>query len=120
MYEIKLTLNEITEEIITVQTGDTPLLQVTLFDHDGTAWDNNYTGNLIAGRSHEDPDEWEISTLDEVPAVENVFLFSLTEITYTRGTYFAFVHVHVNDEATPLATPEDVSYSFKWIRIEVV
>lgn len=120
MYEIAMTLNEPIEEVITVQTGDVPLLQVTLYDMDGTAWDDGYDATLIVGRSYEDPDQWEIADSPEVPAVENVFLFNLMEITYSRGTYWAFVHLHINDEATPLATPEDASYSFKWIRIEVI
>jgi len=119
MYELSMTLNEPVEEIILLQEGDTPILEVTLYDWDGTEWDAGYDAWLIVGRSGDDIDEWEIEDSPEVPAVEHVFLFKLDEITFTKGNYSAFVHVHVTAEATPLATPDDASYSFKAFRIEV-
>ena len=112
-------MNEPVEEILLLQVGDTPILEVTLFDWDGTAWDDNYDAWLTVGLSGDDIDEWEIAESPAVPAVENVFLFKLEEITFTRGNYTAYVHVHVSNEATPLATPDDASYSFKAFQIEV-
>lgn len=120
MYEISMTLNEPVEEILTLQQGDTPVLEVTLYDWDGTAWDDNYTATLIVGRNAVDATEWDIAESACVPAVENVFCFELNEITFTIGVYTARVHVHVTAESTPLATPEDLAYSFLPFVIEVI
>lgn len=118
-YEIEMTLNEPVEEIILLQVGDAPILEVTLFDYDGTDWDSSYDATLIVGRSGDDIDEWEIADSADVPAVDNVFLFKLETITYTKGNYSAYVFVAKSNEATPLATPDDVDYSFKAFKIEV-
>lgn len=119
MYEIEMTLNEPVEEIILLHVGDAPILEVTLYDWDGTAWDSGYDAFLMVGLSGADIDEWQIDESDCVPFAENVFCFQLEAITFTTGNYTAIVHVHVSNEATPLATPDDASYSFKAFQIEV-
>ncbi len=120
MYELSMTLNEPIEDIIILQQGDVPVLQVTLFDWDGTAWDEGYDAYLVIGRSKTDPTEWEFDDQVAMVPVDNVFYFQLENICDTRGIYWAHVHVVNADEATPLATPEDVEYSFLFFKIEVV
>ena len=120
MYELVMTLNEPVEDILTLQQGDSPVLQVTLYDWDGSAWDDGYTATLIVGRNAVDGTEWDIAESACVPFVENVFCFELDEITNTIGNYVARVHVHITDEATPLATPEDLAYSFLSFKMEVI
>lgn len=120
MYEIAVTLGEPIEDKLVLQQGDSPLLELTAYDYDGTALDTGYTGTLYVGRSGSDPDEWILAELDRVPAVDNIFIFQLDEITYSRGNYQAFLLVENRLESTPTATPEDVSYSYKNISIEVV
>ncbi len=120
MYELVMTLNEPVEEILTLQQGDSPVLKVTLYDWDGSAWDDGYTATLIVGRNAVDATEWDIAESAGVPFAENVFYFELDTITNTIGNYVARVHVHISDEATPLATPEDLAYSFLPFQMEVI
>ena len=120
MYELVMTLNEPVEEILTLQQGDSPVLKVTLFDWDGSAWDAGYDAFLIVGRNAVDDGEWDIAESDGVPFAENVFYFELDEITNTIGNYVARVYVHVTAEATPLATPEDLAYSFLPFQMKVI
>lgn len=120
MYEISMTLNEPIEEVLVLQQGDSPILETTLFDWDGTAWDTGYDATLIIGRSTTDPDEWSIGSSVGVSPADNVFYFNLEEITYTRGIYWGYVFVNNDTETTPLTTPDDVEYSFRIFEIEVM
>ena len=110
MYEIPMTLNEPIERVLTLQQGDSPVLKVTLYDDDGTAWDEGYDATLVIGRSTQDVDEWNIADSAGLVVADNVFYFNLEEITYTRGLYSAYVYVENATETTPLATPDDVDY----------
>ena len=75
---------------------------------------------MIVGRNAVDETEWDIAESGGVPFAENVFYFELDEVMHTIGNYVARVHVHVAAEATPLATPEDLAYSFLPFKIEVI
>ena len=120
MYEIAVTLNEPIEDVLTLQQGDRPLLELTAYDFDGTALDTGYTGTLYIGRSGSDHDEWVLSEIPAVAPVDNVFYFNLEDITYTRGNYQAYLYVTNATETTPELTPDDVSYSYQTINIEVI
>ena len=119
MYEIAVTLNEPIEDILVLQQGDRPLLKLTAYDYDNTALDTGYNGTLYIGRSGSDPDEWALTEIIAVTPIDNVFYFNLEDITYTRGNYQAYLYVTNTTETTPEATPDDVSYSYQTIHIEV-
>ena len=113
-----MTLGEPIEDILTLQQGDKPLLEATLYDYDGTAWDEGYTATFIVGRSESDTDEWVLSSIVGVSPEDNVFYFNLEDITYTRGIYQGYVLVENATETTPVS--DVVKYSFKPVRIEVI
>ena len=112
-----MTLGEPKEDPVLVYVDDTPFIGISLYDYDGTTWDEGYTATLVVGRSKTDPDTWNISEGIGTPVADNRFYFSLDSITHTKGIYHAYVYVTNITETTPLT--DSVSYSFKIFTIKV-
>lgn len=130
-YELDITLNEPNDaELIDLRVGDSPLLKLTVFNHDGNAWPDGYTASLRIGRSNRDPDIWTIT--GDPGDDDNVWYFNLEAITYTIGDYDAILYLIAPAAATPViddpildTTPiedqytAEMDYSFLAIPIEV-
>lgn len=130
-YELEITLNEPNDAVkLELRVGDSPLLKLTVFDYDGTAWPDGYTASLKIGRSNRDINIWTITANPGSP--DNVFYFQLEAITYTIGDYDAILYLIAPSAATPNiddpiydTTPieeqytDQMDYSFLAIPIEV-
>jgi hypothetical protein len=101
MYKLDLTLNEPNDaENLVLRVGDSPLLELTVYNHDGTAWPDGYDATLRIGRSNRDPDIWSIAGTPSGSSV-NVWYFQLEDVTYTIGDYDAILYLQHPAEATP-------------------
>lgn len=130
MYKLDITLNEPNDaETLELRVGDSPLLKVTVYDHDGTDWPDGYTATMEIGRSNRDPDIW---TLTGTPGDDdNEWFFLLADICYTIGDYDMILKLtHPADadvETTPIydTTPiedqydDELTYTFMAIPVEV-
>ena len=101
MYKLDVTLNEPNDaENLVLRVGDSPLLELTVYNHDGTAWPDGYDAFLRIGRSNRDPDIW---TITGTPSItdDNVWYFNLEDITDTIGDYDVILYLQHPADATP-------------------
>lgn len=130
MYKLNVTLNEPNEEKLIVRQYDSPLLKLTVFNHDGTAWPAGYDAILRVGRVNRDLTIWEIAGL--IGDDDNEWYFQLEAVTWVLGDYDMILYLNHPADATPeAATPiyeatpvEDIygyelDYSFLPIILEV-
>lgn len=130
-YELDITLNEPNDAVkLELRQGDSPLLRLTVFDYDGTAWANGYTATLKIGRANREPNIWEIGGIEGNG--DNDWYFNLEVITSTIGDYDAILYLISPADATPVipeiildSTPleeqytAELDYTFLPIPLEV-
>jgi hypothetical protein len=123
MYEISCILNQIPDANLQVRVGDTPVLKVTLYDTDGTAFDAGFEARLVVRRNDSDAaGEISIDNITETtPFGDNIYYFYLNDITFEPGNYEC--HIVVEDTTfgtVPAISPDYEIYSFESFSIEVL
>jgi hypothetical protein len=120
MLKLDMTLGEKVDGSLHIRVDDTPILEATLYDNDGSAFLSGYSAYLLVRRSYDDLSGQVIipEITETTPGNDNIFYFDLYDIAFEAGVYEAFVMVEGSWDTTPTTPISDV-YSFEAFIIEV-